>query len=147
MSGSVEKRLRDLESACRRSGARVTHQRREVLRAVVETDEHPDAQTVLRRVRARMPTISFDTVYRTLAFLETHGLIGRVHASAERARFDGKQTPHHHFICSRCGRILDFESEEIDRVELPKRVEQLGTPMSRQMQVFGVCRDCTSKEE
>jgi Fur family peroxide stress response transcriptional regulator len=146
VEGEVERRLKDLELACRRAGARVTHQRREVLRAVVETDVHPDAQTVLQRVREHMPTISFDTVYRTLAFLEEHDLIGRVPATGERARFDGNCRPHHHFICTRCGKIVDFESDELDRMSLPERVENLGTPVSRQLQVFGVCRDCESQK-
>ena len=107
MESDVECRLKALEEACRRTGARMTHQRREVLRVVVETDAHPDAHTVLKRVRKRMPAISFDTVYRTLSFLEEHGLINRVHASGERARFDGNDRPHHHFICTSCGVIRD----------------------------------------
>jgi Fur family peroxide stress response transcriptional regulator len=143
----VDARLEELAKACRRAGARVTHQRREVLRVVAETDAHPDTRTVLRCVRERMPTISFDTVYRTLAFLEEHDLIRRVHASGERARFDGNHAPHHHFICTECGRIIDFESEELDEMKLPEGVESLGTAASRQLQVFGICRDCEPQKE
>ena len=138
----VERRLKELESACRKAGARVTHQRREVLRAVVETDEHPDAQGVLQRVRERMPTISFDTVYRTLSFLEEHELIRRVHTAEGRARFDGNHRPHHHFICTNCRRITDFESAELDEMELPEGASRLGAASARQLQVFGICRDC-----
>ena len=147
MESDVDSRLKALEEACWRAGARVTHQRREVLRVVVETDVHPDAHTVLKRARERMPTISFDTVYRTLSFLEEHDLISRVHASGERARFDGNDTPHHHFICTECGRIVDFESEELDGMELPDEVADLGTSTSRQLQVFGICQKCETQEE
>ena len=110
--------------------------------AVVETDEHPDAQGVMRRVRERMPTISFDTVYRTLSFLEEHELIRRVHTAEGRARFDGNHRPHHHFICTNCGKITDFESAELDKMALPEAASRLGTASSRQLQVFGICRDC-----
>ena len=147
MESHVECRLKALEEACRREGARVTHQRREVLRVVVETDTHPDAHTVLKRARERMPTISFDTVYRTLSFLEKHDLINRVHASGERARFDGNDRPHHHFICTQCSRIVDFESEELDSMELPDEVAKLGTSTSRQLHVFGICRNCEEQKE
>jgi len=142
MGSHVEDRLKVLEAACRAAGARVTHQRREVLRAVAESDEHPDAQSVLRRVREHMPTISFDTVYRTLSFLEEHDLISRVHATGERVRFDGNEAAHHHFICTNCGRIIDFESEEVAEMKLPEGVTRLGTVASRQLQVYGICRDC-----
>ena len=143
----VERRLRDLELACRAAGARVTHQRREVLRAVVETDSHPDAQTVLQRVREQMPTISFDTVYRTLSFLEEHGLIHRVAATGERARFDGNHALHHHFICTECGKIIDFESARFDAIDLPEEVGEFGTAKTQQLQVFGICRDCEMRRE
>ena len=144
---TLESRLKALEAACRRAGGKVTQQRREVLRAVVESDAHPNAHKVLNRVRTRMPTISFDTVYRTLAFLEEHDLIYRVHASGERARFDGNNRPHHHFICTECGRIVDFESDRVDRIDLPEEVEVLGTPTGKQLQVFGICRDCMNRGE
>lgn len=142
MNGSIESRLKALEAACREAGARVTHQRREVLRAVVECHTHPDAQSVLQAVRERMPTVSFDTVYRTLSFLEEYDLISRVHATGDRARFDGNHAPHHHFICTKCGKIIDFESEEIDEMILPEGATKLGAPSSRQLQVYGICQDC-----
>ncbi len=147
MERGVERRLEELEAACRRAGARVTHQRREVLRAVVETDTHPDAHTVLRRVRQHMPTISFDTVYRTLAFLEENNLIRRVRATGERVRFDGNPAHHHHFICTECGKIIDFDSGALDEMALPDELEELGTVAGRQLQVFGVCRDCAEPKQ
>jgi Fur family peroxide stress response transcriptional regulator len=89
-----------------------------------------------------MPTISFDTVYRTLAFLEEHDLISRVHATGERLRFDGNQAVHHHFICTHCGRIFDFVSTEVDKMPLPAEARKLGIAASRQLQIYGICRDC-----
>ena len=142
MSADAEGRLLELEKVCRASGARVTHQRREVLRVVVESSEHPDAHSVLLRVRDRMPMISFDTVYRTLSFLEEHDLISRVHATGQRVRFDGNPVVHHHFVCTECGRIIDFESQEVDAMELPNDVRKLGIAASRQLHVYGTCRDC-----
>ena len=147
MESDVDSRLKVLEQACGGAGAGVTHPRREVLRVIVETDAHPDAHPALNRARGRMPAISFDTVYRTLSFLEEHDLINRVHASGERARFDGNDRPHHHFICTVCGKIVDFESEKLDRISLPESVGDLGTPVSCQLQVFGLCRECELQKE
>ena len=109
----------------------------------MKSDVHPDAHSVLQCVCERMPTISFDTVYRTLSFLEEHGLIRQVHATGERVRFDGNDAAHHHFICTGCGRIIDFESQALDEMELPEDVEKLGVAASRQLQVFGICENCT----
>jgi Fur family transcriptional regulator, peroxide stress response regulator len=134
-----------LEAACRRVGAKVTHQRREVLRALVENGGHPDAQSLFRTVRERMPTISPDTVYRTLAFLEDHALVRRVQLSADRVRYEANRGQHHHFICTSCGEVLDFESSSLDAIELPESATALGVPSGRQLQVFGVCWECMRK--
>jgi len=144
MQQDVRTKLAELEQACRRAGAKVTHQRREVLCAVINSGAHPDAATVLERVRARVPSISFDTVYRTLAFLEAHGLIRRVQLTSEPTRYDGEVTAHHHFVCTDCGRIFDFKSEALDALELPRAATALGSPTWRQLNVFGVCQTCRS---
>ena len=60
---------------CRDAGIKATHQRQEIYVELAHTEEHPDAETVFRRVRLRIPTISFDTVYRNLRTLEEHGVI------------------------------------------------------------------------
>lgn len=120
----------------------MTHQRREVLRAVVAAGSHPDAETVLRRVREVSPTVSLDTVYRTLAFLEEHGLISRVHVAGERTRYDGNAGTHHHFVCTVCGRIADFSSPELDRLPVPREALQWGRAKMKQLQVFGTCTEC-----
>ncbi len=147
MGDNIDASLERLEDACRKVGARVTQQRREILRVLAASDAHPDALTVLRRVRKRMPTISFDTVYRTLSFLEEHGLVDRVYTTGERARFDGNVNPHHHFICTSCGRIFDFESIELDCTGSPEAIAEIGHPVSKQLQILGICRRCNRRKE
>ncbi len=137
-----EARLDALEAACRRVGGKLTHQRREVFRALVESDGHPDVQAVFHTVRRRMPTISFDTVYRTLAFLEDHALVRRVRLSADRIRYEANPRAHHHFICTTCGRLIDFESRALDALELPDAATTQGSVSGWQVQVYGTCRDC-----
>jgi len=85
---------------CRRSGHKVTHQRLEIFREVAATDEHPDVETIHERVRRRLPTVSIDTVYRTLRLLVDLGLASTVLTDQERMRYDANTNPHHHFVCT-----------------------------------------------
>ena len=62
----IEQRMERFEEVCRNSGMKLTHQRMEIFREVAQTGDHPDAEKVYQGVRKRMPTISLDTVYRTL---------------------------------------------------------------------------------
>ena len=139
---TLDHRMDAFAALCRQAGIRATHQRTEVFREVARTEEHPDAESVYRRVKRRIPAISLDTVYRTLRLLDDKGLISKVSYPGDRTRFDANSDHHHHFICTKCGRIIDFESEQLDEMELPEGVESLGTAASRQLQVYGICRDC-----
>ena len=144
-AAEVEGRIEAFTDVCRRSGIKATHQRREIFREVARTDEHPDAETICRRVRRRVPTVSLDTVYRTLALLEKKGLLSRLEAFAGRTRFDANTAAHHHFICTRCGRVRDFTDERMDAMAAPGGVRAWGKVRSVHVQLRGTCADCLSK--
>ena len=123
-------------------GLKFTHQRYLVYRAMVATKDHPSAEMVWRRVRTEAPSISLDTVYRTLAALEQRGLVRRVPGQGEEGRFDGDPSPHHHLICLRCGRIEDFCMTGVGLADLPPAVAAWGEPQDAQIIVRGICRTC-----
>lgn len=143
----VEKRMDAFKEACTRRGVKVTHQRLEIYRELASSEEHPDADTVFRRVRERMPTISLDTVYRNLKMLAEQGLVSIVGMSHERLRFDANVGIHHHFVCVKCGLIRDFCSKELENIACPEEAREFGDPMSLHFEVKGVCTRCQSHRE
>ena len=144
-AAEIESRMKSFRETCKRRGIRVTPQRTEVFRHVARTEEHPDADAIFKRVQRRIPNVSLDTVYRALYKLEDEGLISRVQVSGDRLRFDGNGEKHHHFVCSRCGTIRDFTSEEVDRLSIPASVKSWGSIQGRHLQIRGICRKCLKK--
>jgi Fur family peroxide stress response transcriptional regulator len=130
---------------CRRVGMRITHQRTEVFRELAATSEHPDAETLYVRVRRRVSSISRDTVYRTLASLEELGLVRRAEILFSRGRYDANMEPHHHFVCTECGRVADFTSPALDELPVPTSVSAMGTVHSTHVQMRGVCSTCADR--
>jgi len=143
----AERRIQAFVRTCRRQGMKVTHQRLEIVRELATSGEHPDAETVYQAVCRRVPSISRDTVYRTLATLEVEGLIRKVSPLVEKARYDANTDHHHHFICTVCGLVRDFYSEDLDSLAIPKSVEALGQIESAQVEVRGICSACTHRRE
>jgi Fur family transcriptional regulator, peroxide stress response regulator len=141
----IEKRIAEFLELCRRQGVKATHQRTEVLRELAGSEEHPDAETILSRVRQRVPAISVDTVYRTLKLLEDKGVIARVGSMRDRARFDANTDRHHHFVCTECGMIGDFYSDAIDRLPVPREVSEMGSVEGVYVELRGICRKCKQK--
>ena len=142
----VARRVLLFEQALRSEGFRVTHQRLEVACEIARSDSHPDVETIYRGVRERIPTISLDTVYRTLGELERLGLIGRVIATPGPARYDSNQAPHHHFVCQRCGLIRDLYGECLDSISAPDQTAPVGRVEGVEVRFHGVCHECTRKE-
>jgi Fur family peroxide stress response transcriptional regulator len=139
---TLQKRMRAFLDGSGRLGLKLTHQRLEIFRVVVSTEEHPDAVAVYRRVKKRIPTISLDTVYRNLKILAEHGLISIVGMSQENHRFDGNPDSHHHFTCVKCGLIRDFTSAAAAGSAIPAEARKLGTPLSLHLEVKGICAKC-----
>lgn len=130
--------------ACRESGLKVTHQRTEIFRALLNSVDHPSAEILYKRISSKLPTISLDTVYRTLATLEQHGLISRINTSGSQARFEVVVTQHHHLICSKCNQVIDFHWPAFDEITLPETINSWGQVGSRNAVIYGICKDCQS---
>ena len=118
----------------------------EIFRELAQTEDHPDAEQIFQRVRDRLPTISLDTVYRTLWLLSDIGLVITLGSSRESTRFDANIDSHHHFVCSRCGFTRDFHSSDLDNIRLPDDVSAYGEVKATHVEVRGICKDCMEKE-
>jgi Fe2+ or Zn2+ uptake regulation protein len=103
------------------------------------TKSHPDAEWVYEHARETNPSLGIATVYRNLKRLSQSGKIVAIETSNGSVHYDACVTPHAHFICEKCGRILD-----IDFPDVPfKEAEKAGYEVYRgKVVLFGVCPDC-----
>ena len=138
----VAVRLAQFEAACRAEGVKLTHQRLVIFRAVASTVEHPDVEMIYLAVRKELPTISLDTVYRTLWMLHELGLVATLGAPRGRLQFDANMRPHHHFVCSRCGLTRDVYCDPYDHLAPPADADQWGEVETIRVELRGVCRSC-----
>ena len=138
----TEERIADFTALSRKFGLKITHQRREIFSELISCTTHPDAETLYQRLRARIPELSPDTVYRNLRTMETHGLVRKVCVVGRRARYDGNVAPHHHLVCTLCGDVSDYFGSD-DNFQVPDEVH---ARMERidcvHIEFKGVCRQC-----
>jgi Fur family peroxide stress response transcriptional regulator len=141
----VGRRVERFKALSKAAGLKLTHQRLEVFREVAASFDHPDADTIFQAVRRRVPTVSLDTVYRTVWLLNDLGLIRTLGPRRESARFDANLEHHHHYVCVRCGLARDFESAALNALRVPKAVKRLGSVAGTHVEVRGVCERCTKR--
>ena len=133
-----------VEEMARERGLRMTPQRRMIVEYLQSATHHPTAEDVLGAVNAKYPMTSRATVYNTLHWLESAGLVRQVFEGGG-LRFDPNTGGHHHFVCRACGRIEDVECDLVGEVEfcaLPGR-QQIE---NYEVTMRGLCADCADKK-
>jgi Fur family peroxide stress response transcriptional regulator len=141
----LRERILQFEESCRRAGLKLTHQRLEIFRELTLSTEHPSAEALYKCLTERMPTLSLDTVYRTLATFNLHGLVHKVETAESQARFEVVHERHHHLICRQCQEIVDFRWPSIDSLSLPEEFGTWGQIDSRNVVVYGICSKCSQE--
>ena len=91
------------------SGLRMTRQRQEVYRTLMQERNHPTANDVFMRVKDRLPNISLATVYNCLEALVQHGIIRQVNFERESSRYCPNLSEHGHFHDATTGIIHDVD--------------------------------------
>ena len=142
----VQRRFERWTAAVKGSGVKLTHQRLEIFRELAANLDHPDVETVFRAVRLRVPTVSLDTVYRTLWLLHELGLIVTLGPRRDGIRFDVNLERHHHFVCVRCGLVRDFVSDTLCELPMPEGLGALGDVLDARVEVRGVCTSCKTSD-
>ena len=141
----TEEMMKAFEATCRQAGLKVTPQRMAVYRALIETTEHPSADAVFRKVRRVFPSISLDTVNRTLLTLNDLGVAFAVEGSGDAKRFDVNLKTHQHFKCLKCRKIIDFHHEPFDRIEPPENLAARFSVLRTTVYLEGLCDVCKGK--
>ena len=143
--GKIDKKVRGFMDRCRESGRKVTSQRITVYRELVRSDDHPSAEMLHRKIKKSSPSISLDTVNRTLLTLYEMGEASIVEGSGDPKRFDTGMEKHQHFRCIKCKRIIDFHHKPFDEIKVPADISKQFTVLRKTLYLEGICDQCDLK--
>src|SRR6185503_20362299 len=99
-----------------RAGQKLTPQREAVFQVIKERDDHPTASDIFEAARQRLPSISYATVYNSLRYLKEAGLVLEISFGDSASRYDRETGRHDHAICNDCGKLVDFDLPDSDRL-------------------------------
>ena len=94
-----------------------TAQREAILDAFLEATGHITSEDIYNRVRKTHPNIGYTTVYRTMKLLCDAGLASERHFDDGVTRYEVEQEHHDHLVCTRCGKIVEFECSMIESAQ------------------------------
>jgi Fur family transcriptional regulator, ferric uptake regulator len=126
----------------------ITRQRDLVAQVVLLSEDHPSVEGIRKALKAKEENVGVATVYRTLDLLVQSGLV-RAHDFGEGfKRYEpmSAQADHEHLICERCGKVVEFQNERLERM-LPIIADEHAFQHQRhRVEIYGVCRECRQRE-
>ena len=122
----------------------MTPQRHAIIDAAFSTEEHFTAEQLLDWSRDRDKSVSRATIYRTLPLLTESGLVREMDFGKDRKFYDpnyAEHPNHNHIICEDCEKIVEFESDQISRIE-SEITHKLGFAVKTQrLQITASCEE------
>ena len=123
---------------------RLTSQRQAIIDTVFSTEEHFTAEQLLEWSRRRDKSVSRATVYRTLPLLTESGLVREMDFGKDYKFYDpnyAEHPNHNHIICQDCEKIVEFESDKIEKIE-SEISHRLGFAVkAHRLQITASCED------
>ncbi len=140
--------LETFKSILKTNGLKFTAQREAILKTLYENPDHFTPENLYLLVKEKYPNLNtgITTVYRTLNLLEENKLATSLSFGSQGKKFELGNKPHHdHLICESCGKIIEFEDEQIEILQdkIAKRHDFKLT--DHLMQLYGLCKNCQNK--
>lgn len=143
----MQPELEELKRFLSKKGLRYTKQREAILIEFLKAKGHLSAEELYKRVSKNFERIGFATVYRTLNLLKRSGLIAEKSFGKGISRFEkcGKKSHHDHFICEKCGLIIEFYSPEIEALQEEIAKKHNFKILRHDLDIYGLCEKCKKK--
>jgi Fur family transcriptional regulator, ferric uptake regulator len=125
-------------------GYKITPQRRALLKVIASHHDHLSPEAIYEITKQEYPSIGRVTVYRTLEILNTLDLVCQVHAldGCHSYMMRRPTEHHHHLVCSRCGKAVDFTDCNLKNLE-NNLAEKTGFSIDGHLlELYGKCSDC-----
>lgn len=123
-------------------GLKYTKKRRMVLEEVLKRRGHFDPEELYMALKTDGGKVSRSSVYRTLPLLLQSGLIEEVEKTEKHAHYEQttRKGHHDHMLCVKCGRIIEFYSEELERLQERLCKERDFESLTHSLEIKGYCR-------
>ena len=146
--------IEDLKRELQGKGYKMTEQRREILEIFLKQPEehHLSAEDVHSILRGQRSEIGLATVYRSLELLGSLGVLLKIEFGDGCSRYELNTTDpnlhrHHHLICLKCHKVIEFDEDKLDELEAEIAAKSGFKIVNHEVKFFGYCKECVESEE
>ncbi len=146
---SYETLLSRFKQLLRTKNLKFTKQREVILFTLYSHTGHFTPEELYQLIKKESPELNtgIATVYRTLSLLENAGIVTSISFGTQGKKYElGVKAHHDHIICTKCGKILEFFDEAIEKKQ-NRIAKEFGFVMEdHSLKIFGICPECQKKE-
>jgi len=142
MANKHVKEMEALKEHLGKHQLKVTRQRELILSAFLR-QEHITAEAMYHQLAKSDPHLGLATIYRTLNLFCDAGLAQARHFGSQTQYDNVSHKGHHdHLICTNCEKIVEFENEEIERLQEEVATQNGFTITTHRLELYGLCSRC-----
>lgn len=119
--------------------------RNSIYNTILNTTTHPSARWIYEQLKPDYPDLSLGTVYRNISLFKNEGMVNVVCNVNGEERIDGNTSPHSHFVCNRCGKVIDV-MDDTSKADDGLSILGKGYSIDSKLVIYyGKCSDCCNK--
>lgn len=126
----------------------VTRQRVLVAEVMLGSEDHPSVESLRGRLSSRGEHVGLATLYRTVDALVQSGLVLEHDFGEGFKRYEpaADRAPHAHLLCRRCGAVVEFTNERLERTFRMTADEHRFHYERHRVEIHGVCSECRARD-
>ena len=141
--------MKSLRAKFRDNNYKLTSQRQDILDVLLNNfGEHFSAEELYAEVKKINPDIGLATVYRTLELMCQLGIAHQLDFDSNYKRYELNLEGghHHHLICIDCGRIIEFNDQDLEDFEKRLEEDYQFRIIEHRIKFYGQCKECKKRE-
>ncbi|NPA88409.1 Fur family transcriptional regulator [Caminibacter pacificus] len=118
------------------SDLKTTPQRLAILKEL-DSKGHASIEEIYEDIKEMFPSISLATIYKNINALKEEKIISEI-CLHQKPKFEITKDPHAHFICKKCGKVVDIPMDELLRPEMNEKYSD----SEKELYIYGICEEC-----
>ena len=126
----------------KKNNIRMTSQRIAILEFLARDGNHPTANEIYQALKDKNPNMSIATIYNNLLFFKKAGILKEIPFGEGSNRYDLTDTKHYHAVCEHCGKVVDFDYQELEKINTFVENQINFKVFDHNFKVTGLCENC-----
>ena len=132
-----------------KNGLKNTRERNEILVCISAIEGHFDPESLYFKLKAEGRKVSRASVYRSMPIMLNCGMIREAFRDRNGVKYEYSEgrSHHDHMECIKCGSVIEFVNEEIERLQEIVSRNYGFTLIEHHLKLRGICRQCSDSND